>query len=59
MKNVDFTDEELTLVAKIYQELDPLTLARAQLVLKEVMRLVKEVSELVQERTTLREANDG
>jgi len=53
MRKTEFTKEELSIIAKIYQSLDPLTLARARLVLSEVNYIFKDLTQIVERNTNL------
>ena len=53
----DLTQDELNLVAKIYQEFDGVTIARAKVILSEVNRLIKELTAIIEERTPIGEVS--
>ena len=58
MRKTEFTKEELSIIAKIYQSLDPLTLARARLVLSEVNYIFKDLTQIVERNTNLSDIDD-
>ena len=58
MRKTEFTKEELSIIAKIYQSLDSLTLARARLVLSEVNYIFKDLTQIVERNTNLSDIDD-
>lgn len=54
----DITPEENKIALDIYVRLGQLSISRSKVVLNEVMRLVKELAAALEEKTTLKEAED-
>lgn len=58
MRKAELTQEELSIIGKIYQSLDPLTLERARIVLNEVRHIFKDLTAIVERNTKLSDVDD-